>query len=337
MEAGANFSFGGGCHDVAQDVADNVDGSIERWVGGCGVSGRLGTEEEETSSTSAGFGFGEVGCIAVNVEAHVTGMVTNGGIRVRGSVVEQVDCGFGGGFGALGLSGGEAAKGDKHGVVNGTGIVEENAHNLADPGGCGGVQRGRGVRSGHLDFGSILGKHMFVGAIGGGWISVAKTFKGSGNIAGHGEFDRALGVVPVKVEATELGSGPVNGDGVVLAEGGDEKVGSWLANILDAKVIDNESKHDGFGGVDEEAGGVASLDETSRGEFAHKLLVGQEGGLGKAVHSAVNLDVDKTIAGKRGKIVLVYDALGKGGKWDSSKLSTFHFRGGEKEIFNVRS
>ena len=122
MEAGANFSFGGGCHDVVQDVADNVDGSIERWVGGCGVSGRFGTEEEETSSTRAGFGFGEVGCIAVDVEAHVTGMEANGGVRVRGSVVEQVDCGFGGGFGALGLSGGEAAKGDKHGVVNGSAI-----------------------------------------------------------------------------------------------------------------------------------------------------------------------------------------------------------------------
>jgi len=59
--------------------------------------------------------------------------------------------------------------------------------------------------------------------------------------------------------------------------------------------------------------------------------------LGKAIHSAVNLGVDKTFAGKRGKILLVYDALGKGGERDSSKLSTFHFRGGEKEIFNVCS
>jgi len=122
-----------------------------------------------------------------------------------------------------------------------------------------------------------------------------------------------------------------------LAEGGDEKVCSGLANILDAKVVNDESKHDWFGGVDKETGGVAGLDKTSRGELAHELLVGQEGGLGKAIHSTINLDVDKTVAGKRGKIVLAYDALGKGGKWDSSKLSTFHFRGGEKEIFNVCS
>ena len=271
------------------------------------------------------------------VEDHVAGNELDDSIGMGGCIVEQVNAGMGGGVSGAGLLRSNGAQGDEHGVVDGSGIVEEDANNFADPGGCCGVQRRRGVQSGHLDLGSILGKHMFVGAVRGGWISVAKAFQSSGNIAGHGEFDRALGVVPVKVEATELGSGPVNGDGVVLAEGGDEKVGSGLANILDAKVIDNESKHDGFGGVDEEAGGVASLDETSRGEFAHKLLVGQEGGLGKAVHSAVNLDVDKTVAGKRGKIVLVYDALGKGGKWDSSKLSAFHFRGGEKEIFNVRS
>jgi len=82
------------------------------------------------------------------------------------------------------------------------------------------------------------------------------------------------------VEATELGSGPIWGDGVVTAEGGDEKVNRGLANMLDAKVINNEIKHDWFGGVDKETGGVAGLNKTSRGELAHKLLVGEEGGLG---------------------------------------------------------
>jgi len=49
------------------------------------------------------------------------------------------------------------------------------------------------------------------------------------------------------VEATELGTGAINGDDVVAAKGGDEKDGSGLANLLDAKVIDNASKHAGFG------------------------------------------------------------------------------------------
>jgi len=115
------------------------------------------------------------------------------------------------------------------------------------------------------------------------------------------------------VEATELSSGPINCNGAFTAEGGDEKVDSGLANILDTKVINNESKHDWFGMVDKETGGVAGLSKTSRGELAHELLVGKEGGLGKAIHSAANLDVDKTFAGKRGEIVLVYDALGRVG------------------------
>jgi len=48
------------------------------------------------------------------------------------------------------------------------------------------------------------------------------------------------------------------------------------------------------------------------------------------MHSTINLDVDKTFVGKRGEIVLVYDALGKGGQGNSSKLSTFHGICGEK-------
>jgi len=76
------------------------------------------------------------------------------------------------------------------------------------------------------------------------------------------------------VEATELGAGPIDGDGVVPLEGRDKKVGSGLANMLDAKVINNESKHDWFGGVDKETGGVAGLNKTSGGELAHELLVG---------------------------------------------------------------
>jgi len=56
------------------------------------------------------------------------------------------------------------------------GIVEEHAHNLSDPSGGGSIQRRGGVKSGHLNLGSMLGRHMFVGAVRGGWISVAKTF-----------------------------------------------------------------------------------------------------------------------------------------------------------------
>ena len=49
------------------------------------------------TSLAAGFWFSEVHSITVNVEDHVAGMVPEGGIRVRGAVVEELDhllCGF---------------------------------------------------------------------------------------------------------------------------------------------------------------------------------------------------------------------------------------------------
>jgi len=63
---------------------------------------------------------------------------------------------------------------------------------------------------------------------------------------------------------------------LVPLEGGDEKIGSGIADMLDAKVIHNESKHDWFGGVDKETWGVAGLNKTSGGKLAHELMVSQE-------------------------------------------------------------
>ena len=209
---------------------------------------------KETNGSGASIGFREVKGISVIVEDHVTRKEFDDAVGMSGCIVEQVNAGMGGGFSGAGLLQSTGAKGHEHGVVDGADIVEEHTHNFSDASGGGRIQRRRGVNTCHLNFGSMLGRHMFVGAVRGGWISVAKTFEGLGNIARHGEFDRVFDVVPLKMESTELCPGPIDDDGVVLVEGGDEKVGSGLANILDAKAIDNESKHDWFGGVDTESG-----------------------------------------------------------------------------------
>ena len=36
-ECGANFSFSSGCHDVAHDIGDSVDESVESGHGGWGL------------------------------------------------------------------------------------------------------------------------------------------------------------------------------------------------------------------------------------------------------------------------------------------------------------
>jgi len=125
----------------------------------------VGVKPKETSGSGASIGFGEIGGICVVVEDHVSGKEFDDSFEMGGCIAEQVNAGMGGGFSGTGLLRSNGAEGHKHGVVDGMGIVEEDAHNLSDPGGCGGVQRRRGVKSGHLNLGSILGRHVFVWAV----------------------------------------------------------------------------------------------------------------------------------------------------------------------------
>lgn len=92
MEEASKFGFSGGGHDVAEDVADGVDGTVAGWLAGGWLGGIVGTgaEEEVTANVAFGFGFREVGGIAVYVEDHVAGMVADDGIWMSGGVVQKV-------------------------------------------------------------------------------------------------------------------------------------------------------------------------------------------------------------------------------------------------------
>jgi len=144
-----------------------MEGSIERRSETMEFVG-MGAKPKETSGLGASIGFQEIGGICVMAEDHVTRKEFDDSFGMGGCIVEQVNAGMGGGFSGAGLLQSNGAEGHEHGVVNGTGIVEEDAHNLSDPGGCGSVQRRRGVQSGHLNLGSKLGRHMFVWAVRGG-------------------------------------------------------------------------------------------------------------------------------------------------------------------------
>ena len=257
------------------------------------------------------------------VEAHVAGKIFDDGIRMGGSIVKEVDAGLGRGSSGAGLLGSNGAEGREHGVVDGSGIIEEHTHNLADSFDSGLIEGWRFVLGGELHFGPILGRLKLVGAVGRSGISVSKAGKGPSNVARHGEFDSAGSIVPVKVEAAEFSAGPVDGDLVVFGENRDQVVGILFANILDPKVINNEGKHDGSGGVPEEAGGVAGFNKTSRKELADELFVGKVGGLGKAVHSTINADVNKTIVGKGQEVVFINETLGKGREGNLGELRAY--------------
>jgi hypothetical protein len=107
-----------------------VDRGIEgrRW--GCGIGGRVVAEEEDSTGAGAGVGFGEIGGVTMDVEAHLAIVVLDGGIRMGGGVVEKMDSCFGGGLHAMGLCGSKAAKCNKHSVIDGSSIVKKNANDF---------------------------------------------------------------------------------------------------------------------------------------------------------------------------------------------------------------
>ena len=48
----------------------------------------------------------------MNVEAHVTRVIADGGLRMSSGIVEEVSCCFGGGLCPFGLRGGEGTEGN---------------------------------------------------------------------------------------------------------------------------------------------------------------------------------------------------------------------------------
>ena len=95
VEESGKFGFCRRGHDVFEDAADGVDGTIGCWL----VRGWFGgilwfvAEEKVASDAASRFGLGLVQGVAVDVEDHVAGGVADGGIWVGGAVVEELmDC-----------------------------------------------------------------------------------------------------------------------------------------------------------------------------------------------------------------------------------------------------
>jgi hypothetical protein len=162
----------------------------------------------------AGFGFRQVGGITVDIEDHGTGVKANRGIRMRGGIVEELVGSLVGQLGCLGLVGSKRAKGNKHGGVNSTGIVEENTNDLLDAGDASFVQARRRVDGRcELGGGAVLWLGPGMGRVlGTGWSRMGEVLEGFGDITRHGEINGAGSVVPLEVEAEVDVTVPVSGD-----------------------------------------------------------------------------------------------------------------------------
>lgn len=60
----------------------------------------------------------------MDVEYHAAGKETDSGIRVGGGIIQKFGEGSGSSFSSLYLGRGECTEGNKHGVINGTCVVE---------------------------------------------------------------------------------------------------------------------------------------------------------------------------------------------------------------------
>lgn len=131
VEASTNFSFSGRGKDISHDDTGDMNGAIfRRWGGISGGSIGGAAEEEKTTSARPCFGFREVRGITVNMENHGAGRVADTGIGVSGSIIKELIGSFGSGSSGLRLGCGKGAKSNKHGAIDGAGIVKEHANDL---------------------------------------------------------------------------------------------------------------------------------------------------------------------------------------------------------------
>ena len=123
----SSFCFRGGSHDGADDLTFG-----EYWIirGRSGVDvfcWRIVAEVVVARGAAACFRLDEIRCVTVDVEAHVSSVEPDEGVRLRGRVFHEHFCLLDGVSGWQGLLGAYFVERDNHCGVDGTCDVEEGA------------------------------------------------------------------------------------------------------------------------------------------------------------------------------------------------------------------
>jgi hypothetical protein len=103
---------------------------------------------------------------------------------------------------------------------------------------------------------------------------VLESYKGFGDIVGHGEVDSLFVIVPIKMDSTEDFAVTVDGEIVVFSKAVDEVIGVGLANNFDTEIVNDKIESGGSGDVTEESWSVACGDISRIGEMFYKFDVG---------------------------------------------------------------
>ena len=125
VKSGTNFGFSGGRHHVVEDLGDVMDMDIkrgirERWLGR--VSGFVAKEIVDTDA-AVSTGFGKVGGITVEVQYHVTGVISDGGVWVGRRIIEEPNGCVTGCLCCFLCLGRDGSNGNEHGRVDRNDLV----------------------------------------------------------------------------------------------------------------------------------------------------------------------------------------------------------------------
>ena len=99
VEEGSEFGFGRTRKDFAHDLAEDADGTVRRgwrivWIGRLVGMRWAAAEVVIASGARARFGGSQVGGVAFDPEDHVASDETHGGVRMGGTIVQEVGDGI---------------------------------------------------------------------------------------------------------------------------------------------------------------------------------------------------------------------------------------------------
>ena len=154
---------------------------------------------------------------------------------------------------------------------------------------------------------------------------VLKFVEGAFHVPGHGQVDSVGRVVPVEGNAKVAGAGPFSGDRVKFLETVDEMFGMFAAHVFYAEVVNNQRESNGASAVAEETGCAGCGKVAVGGKMFGEAVVGENAGLGKAVHAFLYFDKDEAVFYEWGKVVLGQDAVWNVAKGNAHVFEVFHW------------
>ncbi len=167
------------------------------------------------------------------------------------------------------------------------------------------------------------------------WRDMAELNKGFFDVIRHRYVDLACGVVPVKREAKVSSAFPINVNLVILLEYADEMFDVVLIGVLYSEVIDNKGEADWAPVMTPVSWGDLALPVPRLLEVFGEEVLGNDAGLGKAVHPTLYFTEDVAICVDLvAESISLDDILGKQFKFHLEVLVAVH-GSHEVEVFDV--